>query len=120
MPGWMPAASFGIRGVSPVILSSPTPWLGRTLLEWLSAPWAWMATPAAAANYWMEDMAVRDPYPESRQAVAAVAEKCRVVVLSNADDCFLDPVLARLDFPFATALSSEGARCYKPQPRNCS
>ena len=72
--------------------------------------------PVAAANYWMEDMAGRDPYPESRRAVEAVAEKCRVVVLSNADDCFLDPVLARLDFPFAAALSSEGARCYKPNP----
>ena len=72
--------------------------------------------PAAAANCWISDMGGREPYPETREALEAVSEKCQVVVLSNADDCFLDPVLERLDFPFAAALSSEGARCYKPNP----
>lgn len=71
---------------------------------------------AAAAEYWINDMGRRDPYPETRQALAALAGRYRVVVLSNADDCFLEPVLQRLDFPFAAALSSEGARSYKPNP----
>ena len=72
--------------------------------------------PAAAADYWINDMSQRDPYPETSEALKVVAEKYRVVVLSNADDCFLDPVLEKLGFPFAAALSSEGARCYKPNP----
>ena len=72
---------------------------------------------AAAAEYWINDMGRRDPYPETREALALVASKYRVVVLSNADDCFLDPVLESLDFPFAASLSSEGAQSYKPNPR---
>ena len=72
--------------------------------------------PAAAAEYWINDMGGREPYPETREALVAVSEKCRLVVLSNADDCFLEPVLERLAFPFAASLSSEGARCYKPNP----
>ena len=72
--------------------------------------------PAAAAHYWIGDMGGREPYPETREALEAVSKNCQVVVLSNADDRFLEPVLERLDFPFAAALSSEGARCYKPNP----
>ena len=71
---------------------------------------------AAAAAYWINDMGQRDPYPETRDALAAVAGKYRLVVLSNADDCFLEPALERLNFPFAASLSSEGARSYKPNP----
>lgn len=72
--------------------------------------------PKAAADYWIGDMGQRDPYPETVAALEAVAERYRVVVLSNADDSFLDSVLRRLDFQFAAAMSSEGARCYKPNP----
>ena len=72
--------------------------------------------PAAAADYWIRDMAGRDPYPETQEALKAVAQRWQVVVLSNADDVFLDPALERLNFPFAASLSSEGARCYKPNP----
>ena len=72
--------------------------------------------PQAAVDYWIGDMGQRDPYPETREALEAVSGKYRVVVLSNADDSFLDSVLGRLDFPFAAAMSSEGARCYKPNP----
>ena len=61
-------------------------------------------------------MGQREPYPETREALEAVSRKYRVVVLSNADDCFLDPVLERLDFPFAATMSSEGGRTYKPNP----
>jgi 2-haloacid dehalogenase len=72
--------------------------------------------PAAAADYWIRDMAGRDPYPETLEALKAVAQRWQVVVLSNADDVFLDPALERLGFPFAASLSSEGAHCYKPNP----
>ena len=72
--------------------------------------------PQAAVDYWIGDMGQRDPYPETRDALEAISKKYRVVVLSNADDSFLDSVLQRLDFPFAASMSSEGARCYKPNP----
>ena len=72
--------------------------------------------PVAAADYWISDMGQRDPYPETRQALEAVSRKYRVVVLSNADDCFLDAVLQRLNFPFAATMSSEGGQSYKPNP----
>ena len=72
--------------------------------------------PEAAAEYWMKDMGGREPYPEARRALEALSEKYQVVLLSNADDCFLGPVLRRLDFPFDAALSSEGAEAYKPNP----
>ncbi len=72
--------------------------------------------PAAAANYWIRDMGSRAPYPEVSAALAAVAQHWPAAVLSNADDVFLDPPLERLDFPFSATMSSEGARCYKPNP----
>ena len=72
--------------------------------------------PEIAAGYWISDMGGREPYPETREALEALAQKYRVVVLSNADDCFLDPVLKRLDFPFAATMSSEGGQSYKPNP----
>lgn len=72
--------------------------------------------PDKAAGYWINDMGQRDPYPETLAALEAVSQKYRVVVLSNADDCFLDPVLERLDFPFDATMSSEGGQTYKPNP----
>ncbi len=71
---------------------------------------------AAAAAYWVKDMGRRPAYPEAREALEAVSRNRRVVLLSNADDAFLDPALERLGFPFAAALSSEAARRYKPNP----
>jgi len=72
--------------------------------------------PVAAAEYWIDNMGQRDPYPETREALEAISQKYLVMVLSNADDCFLDPVLERLDFPFAATMSSEGGQTYKPNP----
>lgn len=71
---------------------------------------------AAAANCWLADMAQRPAYPEAGPALRAVAQSRRAVVLSNADDCFLAPALARLNFPFAATFSSEAAQTYKPNP----
>ena len=75
-----------------------------------------MGDPDAAAEFWINDMGGREAYPETKEALEAVSEKCRVVVLSNADDRFLETALDRLDFAFDASLSSEGARCYKPNP----
>jgi 2-haloalkanoic acid dehalogenase type II len=72
--------------------------------------------PDAAAVYWIDNMGQRDPYPETREALEALSLKYRVVVLSNADDSFLDSVLERLDFPFAATMSSEEGKTYKPNP----
>ena len=71
---------------------------------------------AAAAAEWIADMAQRPAYPDTRPALQAVAQSRRVVVLSNADDAFLSPVLAQLNFPFAETFSSEAAQTYKPNP----
>ena len=71
----------------------------------------------AASHYWIRNMGERDPYPETREALEALSERYRVVVLSNADDCFLDPVLNRLAFPFDATMSSEGGQSYKPNPQ---
>ena len=71
----------------------------------------------AASHYWISNMGERDPYPETREALESLSEKYRLVVLSNADDCFLDPVLDRLAFPFAATMSSEGGQSYKPNPQ---
>ena len=71
---------------------------------------------AAAASYWVENMGQRPAYPDTLPALLAVAQTRRVVVLSNADDSFLSPVLSQLDFPFADTFSSEAAQTYKPNP----
>ena len=71
---------------------------------------------AAAAAYWVADMGRRPAYPDAGPALAALAESRRVVALSNADDAFLTPALARLGFPFAATFSSEAAGTYKPNP----
>ena len=75
-----------------------------------------LAGDAAAAAAWIADMAQRPAYPDTRPALQAVAQTRRVVVLSNADEAFLSPVLAQLNFPFAETFSSEAAQTYKPNP----
>ena len=61
-------------------------------------------------------MSQRLPYPETKEALAAVQELWRIAVLSNADDDYLLPNLKLLDLEFAAVVSSEEARSYKPQP----
>ena len=60
-------------------------------------------------------MSQRAPYPETNEALAEVQKLWRTAVLSNADDDYLLPNVKLLDLEFAAVLSSEEARCYKPQ-----
>ncbi len=70
----------------------------------------------AATGRFFADLSRREPFPETPQALRELQARYRTAVLSNADDGFLLPNLKLLDFEFETVLSSEMARCYKPQP----
>ena len=72
--------------------------------------------PEAATRRFFADLSHREPFPETRQAVAEIQKKHRTAILSNADDGYLLPNLELLDLEFEIVLSSEMARCYKPQP----
>ena len=72
--------------------------------------------PADATDRFFIDLAQRRPYPETNEAVHAIQKEYRTAVLSNADNGYLMPNLARLDVEFETVLSSETARVYKPLP----
>ena len=93
---------------------SPTPPPGGRLCRSIPRP----RLPATGCRCRLLDQqhGTAGPLPETREALEAVSQKYRVVVLSNADDWLLDPVLERLDFPFAATMSSEGGRTYKPNP----
>ena len=70
----------------------------------------------AATSRFFADLSRREPFPETRQALDEVQARFRTAVLSNADDGFLLPNIELLGCEFETVLSSEMARCYKPQP----
>ena len=70
----------------------------------------------AATRRFFADLSRRQPFPETKQALAEIQGSYRTAVLSNADDGFLLPNLELLDIEFETVLSSEMARSYKPQP----
>ena len=69
-----------------------------------------------ATNRFFADLSMREPFPETSQAVRELQSTYRTAVLSNADDGFLLPNLKLLDVDFEIVLSSEMARSYKPQP----
>ena len=70
----------------------------------------------AATKRFFADLSRREPFPETPQALRELQAHYRTAILSNADEGFLLPNLDLLDFEFETVLSSEMARCYKPQP----
>lgn len=53
-------------------------------------------------------------FPESRRVVETLGRRLPIALMSNADDNFLYPPLARNGLAFPVILSSEGARAYKP------
>ena len=75
-----------------------------------------MGDAVRAVDIVLEDLGQRRIHTDTVQTLPVLQEKCRLAVLSNADDRFLDPVVQRLGVNFAAVLSSEGARCYKPRP----
>lgn len=71
----------------------------------------------AAAQQSLDDLAERELFPETAEALTLVGRQRRIAVLSNADDRCLYPVAARIGVRFATVLSSESGRRYKPDAR---
>ena len=76
--------------------------------------------PGAAIDKSMRDLSQRQPYEETRQALRMIQARCRTAILSNADECYFRPNLRLLGDDIvaglSAALTSEEARCYKPQP----
>jgi 2-haloalkanoic acid dehalogenase type II len=68
----------------------------------------------AAYNQLIDLIGTAQAFSDSRRAVETIGRRLPVSLMSNADDNFLYPPLARNGLTFAVALSSEGARAYKP------
>ena len=73
--------------------------------------------PLAASRKSIQDLGQRPLFPDAPQALSMLGKRRRLAVLSNADDAYLNPVVARVPATFAAVISSEGARCYKPDAR---
>lgn len=71
----------------------------------------------AAASRCVDALAARDAFPDARAALDEIGASRQIAVLSNADDRFLRGTIARNGWRFPLVVSSEGARCYKPDPR---
>ncbi|HXH20923.1 MAG TPA: HAD family hydrolase [Dehalococcoidia bacterium] len=70
--------------------------------------------PTRAYQRLVEMLGNAEAFPEARGVVEAVSRRVPVGLLSNADDNFLRPALARNGFRFPVVVSSESARAYKP------
>ena len=64
----------------------------------------------------VEALARRELFDDARDILPRIQAQWRTAVLSNADDAYLLPLLARHGLEFQAVLSSEGARAYKPHP----
>lgn len=71
----------------------------------------------AFADRGVADLARREPFADSAPGLDALGRRVRIAVLSNADDRFLDGVIASQGWAFELVLSSERAQAYKPDPR---
>ena len=70
--------------------------------------------PRAASEKSIRDLGHRPLWPDAADALQSIARTRRIAVLSNADDAYLAPAVARIPADFAAVISSESARCYKP------
>ncbi len=75
------------------------------------------ADSATAARIAVEHMGEREIYPDALQALPEIRTRWRTALLSNADDDYLNPTLARISGRFEMVLSSEQAQAYKPHPK---
>ncbi len=73
--------------------------------------------PAAASQSSIDDLGTRPLFPDVAEALAIVGRDRRLAVLSNADDAYLNPVVARIPAHFEAVVSSEGGQRYKPDRR---
>ena len=73
--------------------------------------------PIAASQKSIRDLGRRPIFQDAPDALSILAQQRRLAVLSNADDAYLHPVVARIPATFAAVVSSEAGRCYKPDAR---
>ena len=73
--------------------------------------------PKAASQKSIDDLGCRPLFPDAPEALSILGRHRQLAVLSNADDAYLNPVVARIPAAFSTVISSEGGRCYKPDAR---
>ena len=72
---------------------------------------------ALAATRCVDALCERPGFPDVTPALEALAATSELAVLSNADDRYLDGTIRHNGWRFATVVSSESARAYKPDPR---
>lgn len=70
--------------------------------------------PAAAHEHLRRLISEGRAFPESRRVVETVSRRLPVAAMSNADDDFLLPCLARNGLVFPVVVSSQTAQAYKP------
>ncbi len=73
--------------------------------------------PLAASQISINNLATRPLFPDAPEALSIIGSDYRLAVVSNADDAYLEPVVARIPARFEFVISSEGAKCYKPDRR---
>lgn len=73
--------------------------------------------PMAASQKSINDLGYRPIFPDAPEALSILGQHRRLAVLSNADDAYLHPVVARIPTNFSVVASSEGGQCYKPDAR---
>lgn len=73
--------------------------------------------PKVLAKKCVNNMGKNEPYKDSSEYLNKLSDHCRLGVISNADDDFLNPVLDKIEIDFDYVLSSESAKLYKPDPR---
>lgn len=73
--------------------------------------------PQAASQQSIENLGTRPIFPDAPEALSILGQHRRLAVLSNADDAYLNPVVARIPAAFDAVISSEGGQCYKPDAR---
>ncbi len=71
----------------------------------------------AASQRSIDDLGTRPLFPEAEEALAILGQNHKLAVISNADDAYLNPVVARIPVSLGAVISSEAVRCYKPDRR---
>ena len=71
----------------------------------------------AASQKSIDDLGQRELWVDSPEALSIIGQTWRMGIVSNADDAYLNPVVARIQAPFGAVISSEGEQCYKPDAR---
>ncbi|MCI0778909.1 MAG: HAD-IA family hydrolase [Chloroflexi bacterium] len=72
---------------------------------------------ALAATRCVDALCERPAFSDVTPVLEALAATRELAVLSNADDRYLDGTIRHNGWRFATVVSSESARAYKPDPR---